>query len=150
MNPDFKKNLDGILSNLNSTTGSLDKAIGSKEKELVATVNNLNKFSQMLSDNSGNISKTFSNLKTATDTLAASDLYASVNNLKSILERTALLLDNMNNGKGSAGQFFTNDSLYKNLTVSLGSLNLLLQDMKTNPRRYVHFSLFGKKSTASK
>ena len=43
-----------------------------------------------------------------------------------------------------------NDTLYTNLTNSLESLNVLLKDMKTNPKRYVHFSVFGKKSTPSK
>ena len=56
----------------------------------------------------------------------------------------------MNNGKGTAGQIFTNDSLYTNLNNSLASLDLLLKDMKANPKRYVHFSLFGKKNQPTK
>ena len=150
MNTDFKKNLKGTLSNLNSTSKSLDNIVGSKEKELKATLDNLNKFTQMLSDNSGKMSKTFNNLETITDTLAASDIYASVTNLKKSLEKAALMIDNMNKGKGSAGQFLTNDTLYTNMTNSLESLNVLLQDMKANPKRYVHFSIFGKKSTLAK
>jgi phospholipid/cholesterol/gamma-HCH transport system substrate-binding protein len=150
MNPEFKKNFSGTLAHLNSTTASLDKALGSKEKELAATIDNINKFTKMLSDNSGKMNKTFSNLETISDTLAASDLSGSVANLKKSLEKASLLVDNLNKGKGSAGQFLTNDSLYTNLSGSLESLNLLLKDMKANPKRYVHFSLFGKKSTASK
>ena len=96
------------------------------------------------------MSSTFSNLETITDTLAAADIYTSVSNLKASLEKAALMMDNMNNGKGTAGQFLTNDTLYTNLTNSLESLNVLLQDMKANPKRYVHFSIFGKKSTPSK
>ena len=150
MNPEFKKNFSGTLAHLNSTTASLDKVLGSKEKELSATIDNINKFTKMLSDNSGKMNKTFSNLETISDTLAASDLSGSVANLKKSLEKASLLVDNLNKGKGSAGQFLTNDSLYTNLSGSLESLNLLLKDMKANPKRYVHFSLFGKKSTASK
>jgi phospholipid/cholesterol/gamma-HCH transport system substrate-binding protein len=56
------------------------------------------------------------------------------------------LINNLNEGQGTAGQLMTNDSLYKNLSSSLESLNLLLLDMKANPKRYVHFSLFGKKN----
>jgi phospholipid/cholesterol/gamma-HCH transport system substrate-binding protein len=59
-------------------------------------------------------------------------------------------MEKLNNGKGSAGQFLTNDTLYTNLSSSLESLNLLLKDMKSNPKRYVHYSLFGKKNTPSK
>jgi len=150
MNPEFKKNFSETLAHLNSTTASLDKVIGSKEKELTATLDNIKKFTQMLSDNSGKMNKTFGNLEAITDTLAAADIYSSVSNLKASLEKSALLMDNLNKGKGSAGQFLTNDTLYTNLTNSLESLNVLLKDMKANPKRYVHFSVFGKKSTTSK
>ena len=150
MSPEFKKNFRGTLAHLNNTTASLDKVIGSKEKELSATVDNINKFTNMLSDNSGKMNKTFSNLESISDTLAAADIYSSVTNLKASLEKASTLMDNLNKGKGSAGQFLTNDTLYTNLTSSLESLNLLLKDMKSNPKRYVHFSVFGKKSTPSK
>jgi phospholipid/cholesterol/gamma-HCH transport system substrate-binding protein len=150
MDPEFKNNLRGTVAHLNSTTASLDRSIGSKEKELSATLDNIRKFTQMLSDNSGKMTKTFSNLATITDTLASANIYASVSNLKTSLEKASALIDNLNKGKGSAGQFITNDTLYTNLSSSLGSLNLLLQDLKANPKKYVHFSVFGKKTTSSK
>jgi phospholipid/cholesterol/gamma-HCH transport system substrate-binding protein len=150
LNAEFKKDLGGTLANLNGVTQSLDKIIGSKEEELKATLDNINKFMQMLSDNSGRLSNTFSNLEAITDTLAAADIYTSVSNLKASLEKAALMMDNLNNGKGTAGQFLTNDTLYTNLTSSLESLNVLLQDIKANPKRYAHFSIFGKKNTPSK
>jgi phospholipid/cholesterol/gamma-HCH transport system substrate-binding protein len=150
MSPEFKKNFSGTIAHLNNTTASLDKVIGSKEKELSATVDNINKFTKMLSDNSGKMNKTFSNLESISDTLAAADIYSSVTNLKASLAKASTMMDNLNKGKGSAGQFLTNDTLYTNLSSSLESLNLLLKDMKSNPKRYVHFSLFGKKSSPSK
>jgi phospholipid/cholesterol/gamma-HCH transport system substrate-binding protein len=150
MDADFKKDLGGTLSNINNTTASLDKILGSKENELQATIDNINKFSQMLSDNSGKMNKTFSNLETITDSLAAADIYTSVQNLKASLENASIMIDNMNSGKGTAGKLLTNDSLYFNLNNSLESLNVLLEDMKANPKRYVHFSLFGKKSSTPK
>jgi len=150
MDPEFREDLAGTVSHLNGTAESLDNILSSKEKELKATLDNVNKFTKMLSDNSASMSKTFGNLEAITDTLAAADIYTSVSNLKESLEKTATLIDNLNKGKGSAGQFITNDTLYTNLTNSLESLNVLLLDMKENPKRYVHFSLFGKKSTQSK
>lgn len=150
LDKDFKISLGKTLNNLNNTTESLDKIVGSKEQELKATLDNVNKFTAMLSKNSDKMSSTFTNLKTITDTLAAADIYSTVTNLKSSLEKATLLMNNLNNGKGTAGKLLTNDSLYTNLTTSLESLNLLLEDMKSNPKRYVHFSLFGKKSSPSK
>ena len=57
------------------------------------------------------------------DTLAAADIYGTIKNLKSSLEETSVTLDNMNDGKGTAGQLLTNDTLYTNLSNSLESLN---------------------------
>jgi phospholipid/cholesterol/gamma-HCH transport system substrate-binding protein len=150
MDADFKRNLGKTLNNLSNTTESLDKIIGSKEMELKTTLDNINKFTQMLSDNSGTMSHTFSNLEAISDTLSAADIYSSVSNLKNSLEKASKMIDNLNNGKGSAGQFMTNDTLYSNLTSSLESLNSLLKDLKANPKRYVHFSVFGKKATPAK
>jgi phospholipid/cholesterol/gamma-HCH transport system substrate-binding protein len=150
MNPEFKMNLNGSLANLNSTTESLDKIIGAKEKDLRATLENISRFSKMLSDNSEKMGNTFSNLDAITDTLAAADIYNLILHLKTSLEKTSLLVGNLNEGRGSAGQFLTNDTLYNNLNRSLESLNRLLEDMNANPKRYVHFSIFGKKSEPPK
>lgn len=140
MDPRFKTDLKSGITSLSSTAKSLD------ESELKATLLNINKFTQILADNSDNLSSTFSSLEAVADTLAAADIYASINNLKQSLEKASSLIENLSNGEGTAGQLMTNDTLYSNLSNSLGSLNLLLLDMKANPKRYVHFSLFGKKN----
>ena len=106
----------------------------------------LSQFSAMLSSNSEKLGNTLSNLSSVSDTIASADLSGTILNLKSTLERTSELLAGMNEGKGTAGQIFTNDSLYVNLSNSLESLNNLLADMKENPKRYVHFSLIGRKN----
>jgi phospholipid/cholesterol/gamma-HCH transport system substrate-binding protein len=150
MDPEFKREFKETVAHLNNTTASLDKVLGSKEKELVTIVDNINKFTSMLADNSGKMNKTFTNLETISDSLKASDISTAVSNLKASLEKASKLMENLNQGKGSAGQFLTNDTLYTNLSGSLESLNLLLKDLKANPKRYVHFSIFGKKNTPSK
>ncbi len=149
MDEEFRDNLAGTVENLNHTTKSLDKVISSKENELKATLDNLSKFSKMLADNSKSMSGSIKNLEVITDTLAAADIYTTVTNLKASLEKATTMIGNLNDGKGSAGQFLTNESIYTNLSESLESLNVLLLDMKANPKRYVHFSIFGKKSAPS-
>ncbi len=140
MSPQFRMEIKAGVSSLSKT------AKGIEEAGIKSSIENINKFTGMLAANTGKFEETFKNLESVTDTLAAADLYTSVNNLKASLEKATLLMGNLNDGKGSAGQFMTNDSLYRNLSGSLKSLNLLLQDMRTNPRRYVHFSVFGKKN----
>ncbi|MCX6333672.1 MAG: MlaD family protein [Bacteroidia bacterium] len=149
IDPEFKQNLGGTMAHLDNATGSLDRIMGSKEKELKETLDNITRFSDMLSANTGKMNSTFANLESITDTLAAADLYNSIMNLKTSLEKASTLMENLNDGKGSAGQLLTNDSLYTNLNNSMASLNLLLEDVKSNPKRYVHFSVFGKKNIPS-
>jgi phospholipid/cholesterol/gamma-HCH transport system substrate-binding protein len=146
MSPEFRKDIKGSMANLNNTTKNIDEILGSKEAELKSMLADLSKFSKMLSDNSGKLGNTINNLNTISDTLAAADLYSTVMNLKTTLERTSQLMDGINNGKGTAGQLVTNDSLFMNMNNSIESLDLLLKDMKENPKRYVHFSIFGKKN----
>jgi phospholipid/cholesterol/gamma-HCH transport system substrate-binding protein len=110
----------------------------------------LSKFSKTLSQNSGKLDTTLTNLKNISDSLSNANLYTAISNLKSTLERTSQLMDGLNKGKGTAGQLVTNDSLYINLNDAVASLDLLLKDVKANPKRYVHFSLFGKKNQPAK
>ncbi|HLN54546.1 MAG TPA: MlaD family protein [Bacteroidales bacterium] len=146
MNTSFKKDLGNTMSNISSTSDNIDEILNSKKKELKTTLDNITSFSDMLSRNTGKLDQTFGNLQNITDTLASADIYGTINHLRSSLENTNKMLDNLNNGQGSAGQLLTNDSLYNNLNESLQSLNLFLQDLKANPKRYVHFSVFGKNS----
>jgi phospholipid/cholesterol/gamma-HCH transport system substrate-binding protein len=143
------EDIGATISNLRSTTGSIDNIIGSQEEELKATLANISIFSKMLSDNSARMSSTFNNLGSISDTLASADIHGSVVSLKSSLEKTSLLLENLNDGKGSAGQLLTDDSMYANLNKSLVSLNILLEDLRANPKKYVHFSIFGRKNSDS-
>jgi phospholipid/cholesterol/gamma-HCH transport system substrate-binding protein len=145
LDPAFRKNLGNTMANLSRTTGSLSNVLGSKEEELKLTLDNLSAFSSMLSENTVRLSQTFENLKGISDTLRSAEIYSAVSNLKTTLANTTRMLENINDGKGSAGQLLTNDSLYTNLSNSLASLDELLKDLKDNPRKYVHFSVFGKK-----
>lgn len=140
MDPQFRMNIKNGVAGLSSAANSLDEAA------IRSSLENIDKFTRMLASNSEKFTNTFTNIEAVSDTLAAADLYTSVYNLKTSLEKATTFLNNLNNGKGTAGQFMTNDSLYRNLSGSLESLNLLLQDMKANPKRYVHFSIFGKKN----
>lgn len=149
MDPEFRKNIDDIVANLKNTSGSINEIVGSRETDLKNAVTSLTNFSRMLSENSPKIDRTVTNLEIITDTLAASDIYTTLANLKKGLNETSEILESLNQGKGSAGQLLTNDSLYANLSGTLANLNLLLQDMKDNPKKYVHFSLFGRKNNTS-
>lgn len=140
MDPKFTADLRSGVSSLSTTAKSIEEA------DLKSTLQNINTFTQMLAENSDKLTSAFSSLETIADTLAAADIYSSVNNLKVSLEKAGVLMENLNSGQGTAGKLMTNDTLYQNLSNSLESLNLLLIDLKANPKRYVNFSVFGKKN----
>ncbi len=150
MSPEFKANMRTTMANLNNATRNANELLSARDTGLKSAVADLSRFSKMLSANSAKMGKTIGNLETISDTLAAADLYKTVTNLKTTLEKTSAILTRMNDGKGSAGKFLGNDSLYTNLNNSVRSLDLLLKDLKANPKRYVQVSVFGKKSEPSK
>ncbi|HCI54351.1 MAG TPA: MlaD family protein [Bacteroidales bacterium] len=143
--PDFTNNVKSSVSNLNRSAESIAEALDSKEKNLKNVLSDLSDFSSMLSSNSQKIDTIIGNIKTLTDTLNDSGIYQTFTELKLSLEETKYLLEGLNKGKGTAGQLFSNDTLYRNLTSSIESLDLLLKDIQKNPKKYVHFSVFGKK-----
>ncbi len=140
MDPQFRKNLRSGVASLSSTAKSIDEA------DLKTSLENIKKFTNMLAANSDKVEGTLTNLQSISDSISAADIYNSVENLKSSLEKLSSLVENLNNGKGTAGQLMTNDTLYRNISGTLSNLDLLIQDMKANPKRYVHFSIFGKKN----
>ena len=74
------------------------------------------------------------------------DLDSIMLNLKSTLSSFDNLLATIENGEGSIGKLMKDDGAYNNLNAATKQLEQLLEDMKLNPKRYVHFSLFGKKA----
>ena len=52
----------------------------------------------------------------------------------------------MNSGNGTLSKLIKNDSLFNNLNDASKSIDLLLEDIRLNPNRYIHFSVFGKKN----
>jgi phospholipid/cholesterol/gamma-HCH transport system substrate-binding protein len=150
MSPEFRSNVRGTMSNLNSASRTMNEVISSEDEGLKPMIADMNKFSKMLAENSEKLGSSIGNLKTISDSLAAADIYSAISNLKVTLEKTASIMGKMNNGEGTAGQLFTNDSLYMNLNNSVESLDLLLKDLKENPKRYINVSVFGKKSEQKK
>jgi phospholipid/cholesterol/gamma-HCH transport system substrate-binding protein len=68
-----------------------------------------------------------------------------IDNLHQSTSNLSLITTQIQSGEGTLGQLVANDSLYNALHQTNTSLQLLLDDLRLNPKRYVQFSLFGKK-----
>jgi phospholipid/cholesterol/gamma-HCH transport system substrate-binding protein len=106
----------------------------------------------VLTDNKEKIDRTITNLDATTknfaaisDTLAQVEIAGTVKQLESAIAKFNLVLDDVASGKGSLGKLMTDDTLYENLERTTRQAEMLMQDIKLNPKRYVHFSVFGKK-----
>ncbi|MGM0463848.1 MAG: MlaD family protein [Bacteroidota bacterium] len=143
---EFEKNITGSSENIENATYKLDTLIGNSGDNLTNIITRLDKFTAMLDKNSGALDTTINNITQLSDELSESEIKNSIHNINKAANETALLLEKINNGEGSAGLLFNDDSLYTSLSMNLEQLNLLLEDIKSNPGRYVNFSLFGRKN----
>lgn len=134
-----KSDIKGSISQLEQTISSFEKTSNSLQNLLETNKNAIN-------NSIGNISDISDDLSIVTDKLSKSDFEQTINELKFSLNNFNSLLSGLDSGEGSLGKLFNDEGLYNNLEASLGQLESLLEDMKLNPKRYVHFSLFGKKN----
>ena len=90
-----------------------------------------------------------SNLTKLTDSLKQMPLNSTIENFESTSTDLKEIIKRINSGKGSAGLLLNNEELYNNLVNSSKALDALLSDLKEHPKRYVHFSIFGRKEKSS-
>ena len=124
--------LSTTISSFKATSESLNELVSDNKSSIGETILNFNKISQ--------------DLTSVSKSLSESDLDSIMLNLKSTLSSFDNLLATIENGEGSIGKLMKDDSAYNNLNAATKQLEQLLEDMKLNPKRYVHFSLFGKKA----
>ena len=120
------------ISDLKETSSLIKSIVQSNKNEVDLTITNFSKISEDLSNissslNNGNLDTTIANFKNSSDDLSK-------------------ILENMNSGNGTLSKLIKNDSLFNNLNDASISIDLLLEDIRLNPNRYIHFSVFGKKN----
>ena len=130
----LKMTLEGLAStieNVNILSSNINDILNANEKELKSTINNLSKIS-------GNLNK-------ITDSLKQMPLSSTVKNFEDTSLHLKEIIERLNSGEGSAGMILNDNKLYDNLVKSSEALEALLSDLKSNPKKYVHFSIFGRK-----
>jgi len=134
-----QENLKASLAELRVTMEQFHKASGSLNGILD---NNKGKIDGIVS-NFNKVSKDFSQIS---DSLNKADLGKTAKNLQKTLDNVDAIIADVQSGKGTMGKLLKDEALYKNLTQTSKELELLLQDVRLNPTRYVNISVFGKKN----
>tara|TARA_B110000116_G_scaffold132521_1_gene114939 strand:- start:3136 stop:4062 length:927 start_codon:yes stop_codon:yes gene_type:complete len=120
--------------------------------DFTETIRDLKETSAVLKSNKLNIDKIIDNaLDISTDlseiskTINQSELDLIIGNFKIFSNDLALILEKINDSNGTISKLIENDTLFQNLNNASKSIDLLLEDIRLNPKRYIHFSIFGKK-----
>lgn len=134
-----RQNIKSSIENLNSTLSEF--SIASKS---VNTILDDNK--QKIGGIVNNMDKVTSDFSKISDSLSKAPIGKAIKDLEKTLSKVNLLMSDVQAGKGTFGKLIKDDALYNNLNQSSKELELLLQDLRLNPTRYVNVSLFGKKN----
>lgn len=137
------KSISSTINNLSAATSTLNDILSKNESNLDKTFTSIEDFTLSLSKSKGSIERILANFDNITDSISQTDLKQTLNNINNITIQADSLLSNINAGIGTIGQLTVNDSLYINLENTSKNLDLLLEDIRLNPKRYVHFSVFG-------
>ncbi len=140
--------INDILENVRVTTNSLSK-ISEKQSKINALIDDFKVISGTLSDKKNGLPALLSKANGVADSLNALEIGRIVHRLDTTLINVNSLLASMKNGGGTVDKLINNDSLYNNLNKSLESLDNLLIDFQESPKRYVHFSVFGRKDKSN-
>jgi phospholipid/cholesterol/gamma-HCH transport system substrate-binding protein len=93
-----------------------------------------------------NFKKVSSDFTKISDSLNKADLGKTVTRFTTTLAKVDAILLDLQSGKGSAGKLLKDDNLYNNLKATTKEMELLLQDVRLYPTRYINVSVFGKKN----
>lgn len=161
----LKVKLDKLLDNANNVLVSVNQVFDKRTREnfqnSLATLNETmaefkiasKEVNGMLADNKSKISATMTNVEKASgnfsklsDTLAKANIGKTVKSLEKTLANVDKMMASLESGKGTMGKLIKDETLYNNFAKTSKELELLLQDLRLNPTRYVNVSLFGKKN----
>lgn len=150
LNPNFQKNVDKSFTSIASTLGSLeatskkvDALVGSESAKLSGILSNVEAITLNFKNNGAKIDAILNNLNNVTDKVAALNFKTTIDNANKAVADLQGMVSELKAGKGSLGKLLTDEELYNNLNSASKNLDALMIDLKANPKRYVHFSVFG-------
>jgi phospholipid/cholesterol/gamma-HCH transport system substrate-binding protein len=115
-------------------------------KQITANMRNL---SLSLIETEKELKPLLNKFNSVADSIQAARIGQTIHEAGIAISSLQRIVTKLEQGQGSAGKFLTNDSLYTGLNKTIVDLDRLLIDFRTQPKRYIHFSVFGKKDLNS-
>jgi phospholipid/cholesterol/gamma-HCH transport system substrate-binding protein len=130
------------LQNLAHMTYNVDTLIGNQRTHLGEIITNVESISSNLRRNNDKINNILTNFSTISDSIARAKIPETFGRLNQTLADLNIAIEKINKGQGSVGLLLNDENLYKEVTKSAKDLNLLLEDIKANPSKYIKISVF--------
>lgn len=124
-------NVETITSNLTVSTRELNTLMAGLNKQVPGMI--------------GKANGVLDNTNRLTANLASLDVQGTLNKVNQTLESAHQFTEKLNSNQGSLGLLMNDTKLYDNLTSTMSNADSLVIDLKAHPKRYVHFSVFGRK-----
>ncbi len=150
LNPNFQRNVDrsftsiaNSLQTLEGTTKKIDELVGAQSGHINGILANAETVSGNLKVTTAGLNNVTANFQKFSGDLANGNIKQTLDNANKAVADLQATLANINSNKGSLGLLMNDDKLYKKLQETSYNMNELFIDLKANPKRYVHFSVFG-------
>ena len=143
--PRLKNNFSTIVANMATSSAELQKLLNTQTGYLAQSLKNLSEFTGNLSKNNDHITHTLDNVDKTTANLATAKIPEAIQGLTATLNDLRATIQRINSNNGTLGLLINDKRLYQNLESTTRSLNILLDDFRAHPKRYVNISVFGKK-----
>lgn len=138
------------LETMSNTAEQIDTVVASETQRLKQIFSNVESITGNIRENNKALAEMLKNISAITDSVQKADITRTINNARKSLKEFSEMAKKINNGEGSIGLLLNDKELYDNLARSSASMDSLLSDLKNNPNRYVHVSVFGRKDKKSK
>ena len=140
-----KNNLQQTIANLNMASNSLNKLLDTEKGALASTLNNVNSITDNLKKNNDSITAIVSNTKQLTEKLARLELKETMDTLQATVSLLKTTIAKISGKDGTLGLLINDKALYYKLSETILSAEILIDDIRAHPKRYVNVSVFGKK-----
>ncbi|HEV7380591.1 MAG TPA: MCE family protein, partial [Dyadobacter sp.] len=137
--------LNQVLKNYDQAGTDVQGLLKDNRKNLLAMTTNLSKLSASLVETEKELKPLLAKTGTLADSLNALRLGETVQSANKTIAELRQILASVESGKGTAGKLIKDETLYVNLNRTIVSLNKLMTNLREQPKRYVHLSVFGKK-----
>ena len=141
--------LDSTLKSITLLTEKASRLIDANYESISSASGNIDTLSQTFNAQRKHFEDIVNNMKSFSEELVDSEIDQAILQVDETMSSLDLLLKDLNSGNGSLGKLIKDGDFYMEMNESMTQLELLLKDMRENPKRYVHFSLFGRKSSSS-